>query len=139
MSKWVKTFAPNFDRLTEVSSELGVKLLLENTWEYDTELFERIADTVKGEYDYCLDIGHVHSFSKAGLHSWLSAFADRIRVIHLHDNNHCEDDHLPVGSGEIDYSFLRELSRSERPPRLVFEYKPRHLSESLSFLHKLLK
>ncbi|MDZ7815456.1 MAG: sugar phosphate isomerase/epimerase family protein [Planctomycetota bacterium] len=139
MSKWVENFAPHFERLTAIARDLGIQLLLENTWEHDTELFERIADTIKGEYHYCLDIGHVHSFSKVSPEKWFGLFKDRIRVIHLHDNKHHEDDHLPIGRGTIDFSFLRDLAGAEKPPRLVFEYKPRYLSESLSYLHQLLK
>lgn len=54
----------------------------------------------------CFDIGHAHT---TGQISEMLALKDRFINVHVHDNLGDMDAHLPLGSGTIDFSVLREL------------------------------
>lgn len=55
------------------------------------------------------DIGHLNLFGRNPI-EYLSAFKDRLRHVHLHDNDGLRDLHLPMGTGVIDWNALiREL------------------------------
>ena len=80
---------------------------LENVYEDDytplSELLDRVNDTVHDErLTACLDIGHVHSNSSKTLEEWITGLGERIRYIHLHNNNGILDDHWGLWKGKID-------------------------------------
>jgi sugar phosphate isomerase/epimerase len=60
----------------------------------------------------CLDIGHIvadHSRDGLTVSQALSRYAGRLRAVHLHDVRHENDevtDHLPLGTGEVDYESI---------------------------------
>jgi sugar phosphate isomerase/epimerase len=53
-----------------------------------------------------LDVGHANTTSQ--LKSFLLLMKPRIAHVHLHDNNGQQDDHLVVGKGTIDWTFLKD-------------------------------
>jgi sugar phosphate isomerase/epimerase len=38
-----------------------------------------------------------------GVRAYIDSFTDRLAHIHIHDNHGEEDEHLPLGSGKIDF------------------------------------
>jgi sugar phosphate isomerase/epimerase len=68
----------------------------------------------------CLDTGHAHLNGE--LSSALPAIGDRIRLIHLNDNQGDRDAHLPPGQGTINWSaFAEQLTLSGYRPALTIE------------------
>ncbi|WP_047490838.1 sugar phosphate isomerase/epimerase family protein [Terriglobus sp. TAA 43] len=90
---------------------LGVKTLVETlhndvtTPEHLKEML-RIAhlDTVH----VCLDIGHVNLHDMGGVESAFAVLGDRIRELHLHDNQGEKDEHLWPGEGTVDWDAVRK-------------------------------
>ena len=116
------TFELNMDfyrRLIPYCKEYGVKVAVENMWRRDArrrhimhdtcstkEEFVKYIDTLNSEYMIaCLDVGHVglplqddeaHDFVRALGH-------DRLKALHIHDNNYQEDDHILPYMGKMDW------------------------------------
>lgn len=120
----------------------GFPLLVENVWEpgpaFHTGLFEKIDSP---SFGFCLDVGHCNVFSKAPLREWVETLGERLREVHLHDNDGLQDAHLPVGKGTVDFDglfgYLRDMGRE---PVLTLEpHTEEHLPESLAGLEEVLE
>ena len=117
------------DRLLPVAEKLGVLLGLENRYHYH-ELpgftdFKAIFAAFKGApVGYWHDTGHAHANEALGLiapNALLQNNADQLIGVHLHDAIGL-DDHIPPGSGEIDYQALKPYLKSDTIK--VIELKP---------------
>ncbi|MFA4986881.1 MAG: sugar phosphate isomerase/epimerase family protein [Candidatus Brocadiia bacterium] len=138
-AEWIAHFAYGYARLLHRATQCGVSLLLENTWEPDPTVFDKIEAAVGQELGYCLDIGHTRVFSKGPAEEWVKRFGVQLRAIHLHDNFGVEDSHLPLGEGNTDFSLLRiAVGVPASPPRLIVELKPRYILHSLQVIRAAL-
>ena len=111
-----------YGSLIPYCEKYGVKVAVENMWRRDPrrrhiihdtcsqkEEFVEYIDTLNSEYMIaCLDVGHVglplqddeaHDFVRALGH-------DRLKALHIHDNNYQEDDHILPYMGKMDWSEL---------------------------------
>ncbi len=97
------------DAIMERADKLGLLLCLENLFprthslakpEDFTEIFEKFPIL-----KLTLDIGHAHIGDKEGRRAldFIKMFPDRISHIHASDNFGEEDDHLPVGTGTVNF------------------------------------
>ncbi|MDR0791374.1 MAG: sugar phosphate isomerase/epimerase, partial [Methanomassiliicoccaceae archaeon] len=68
-------------------------------------------DLVDGtEVKVCFDIGHANTMSQ--IDEMMDLLSDRIKNIHIHDNNGDNDDHMTIGDGRIDFPpILKRLSK----------------------------
>ena len=110
------------------ATELGVRLCLENMFprsrfgvEFDEykDIFNRFP-TLK----LTLDTGHAQIGSPRGkrIMRFIEAFADRIGHIHVSDNFGKEDNHLPIGSGNIKFAkILTALKKTGYDGTVTFE------------------
>jgi sugar phosphate isomerase/epimerase len=58
----------------------------------------------------CFDIGHANTVNQ--IDEMIDIFGDRIRNVHIHDNNGTNDDHMTIGDGNIDFrKVLKRLSK----------------------------
>ncbi|MDP1809025.1 MAG: sugar phosphate isomerase/epimerase family protein [Actinomycetota bacterium] len=101
--------------LAEAAHDAGVKLGLENRY-YSHEIpnSEDLAFLLpavgNGSIGYWHDVGHAAVQENLGLDSQaslLGRFRDRVIGVHLHDARGYKD-HLTPGTGEVDFSFIRE-------------------------------
>lgn len=84
---------------------------------------EELNSIVEGtDLGICFDIGHANTCGQ--IDAMIDTFGDRIKNIHIHDNNGQRDEHLTICDGSIDFN--RVLSR------LSF-YKRNFVIESKSF------
>ncbi len=119
----------SLDCLVSVAEKKGVLLGLENRYHYHElpgpDDFRIIFDTFKGApIGYWHDTGHAHANETLGLipkGSLLQICADQLIGIHLHDAVGL-DDHIPPGSGEIDFKALMHFLKSDTIK--VIELKP---------------
>lgn len=92
-----------------------------------------------------LDTGHANMGDSGGyrLKQLVTRFGDRLGHIHVSDNRGVYDDHLPVGSGTVNFSALiRELKKSGYDETLtleVFVDNRQMLVDSRERIKKLLK
>lgn len=94
----------------------GITVALENCgvefndWEENLDDFLRLVDECA--VSVCLDVGHAHC--SWGLEKTIEALKEKIKCIHISDNNGTKDEHLPVGMGNINFqsvlSFVRNFS-----------------------------
>ncbi|MDR0791304.1 MAG: sugar phosphate isomerase/epimerase [Methanomassiliicoccaceae archaeon] len=71
------------------------------------EMFDLVDGT---EMRICFDIGHANTMSQ--IDEMIDLLGDRIKNIHIHDNNGDNDDHMTIGDGNIDFPpILKKLSK----------------------------
>ena len=110
----------SLDRLVPVAEKQGVLLGLENRYHYHElpglDDFNVIFDTFKGApIGYWHDTGHAHANEALGLirrGSLLQSYSGQLIGIHLHDAVGL-DDHIPPGSGEIDFKALKSFLKTD--------------------------
>ena len=98
-------------------SELGIRCVLENKLPH--LLFGNSGDIMwilsaleTTQVGACLDTGH--AFLSGDLYQLVYKLAPYLRMLHVHDNKGCGDDHSPPGEGRIDWgAFMKELVQIE--------------------------
>ncbi len=106
-------------------AERNIRVVLENVCEPTPEALIELTDHVNNEYfGLCFDIGHAHLCSSITPAQWTQQMGERLKHIHLHDNNGHDDQHLPVGQGSIDFDSFFEA---------LYQYAP-HATVSLEIL-----
>jgi sugar phosphate isomerase/epimerase len=114
---WLETTVATFEPLARVCNREGIVLSLENTYEQTPDILLELLPRLPG-VGFCLDPGHVASFSGTPMKKWLAALGDKVTHLHLHDNDGSSDQHLPLGQGTIDFkSVFRHLNSTKGPPR----------------------
>ena len=119
----------SLDHLVPVAEKQGVLLGLENRYHYHElpglDDFEIIFDKFRGAaIGYWHDTGHAHANETLGLipkNALLKNYADPLIGVHLHDAVGL-DDHLPPGTGEIDFTALKPFLKAKTLK--VMEIKP---------------
>jgi len=59
-----------------------------------------------------LDIGHSNTIGNDEIKEFLSSLGNHIIHVHVHDNNGRNDDHLPVGSGNINWKAFANMIKN---------------------------
>jgi sugar phosphate isomerase/epimerase len=97
--------------LDSASREYGIDVAIENMPEMyfflgrSAKELESIVDGT--DLGICFDIGHANTTGQ--IDAMIDIFGDRIKNIHIHDNNGDRDAHMTIGDGNID--FARVLGR----------------------------
>jgi len=104
----------SLEELTVFARQRGVEILLENTLnEFSSaERLKYFNDVTHLRLNYVFDTGHAHI--GAGIAHEFEIMKDRIRSLHVHDNNGKDDQHLfPMAEGgTIDWTRTMELLKS---------------------------
>lgn len=100
-----------------------VTALIENVHNPDGSIIAAIIDSIDSPYlGACLDVGHAHVFGKVPLQDWIYCYGNCLKYVHLSDNHGEEDEHLPLGKGNIQLSaFFTELRKLQYMPVLILE------------------
>ena len=99
------------DRLT---NEFGIVACLENMPSFQFfagQTAQQLHDAIDGtDMKICFDIGHANTTKQ--MNEMIDLLGDRIRNVHIHDNNGDNDDHMTIGDGSIDFKpVLKRLSK----------------------------
>jgi sugar phosphate isomerase/epimerase len=136
----------SLDQLIRQADKENILLGLENRHYYHelpgTDDFSRLFHEFEGApLGYWHDTGHADAHERLTLippHSLLKRYADRLIGIHLHDAKGLSD-HLPPGSGEIDFNRIKPCLKADTIK--VLELKPKtadtEVIKGLCFLHSL--
>jgi sugar phosphate isomerase/epimerase/protein-tyrosine-phosphatase len=97
------------DQLRPLCEDLGVRLAVENYGRDSSERLDFYFNHYPASFiSVCLDIGHANI---AGDFEQLKGYADRLNVLHLHDNNGQQDLHQPPLDGTLDWAaFMQWLN-----------------------------
>jgi len=146
-SEHLENLVFSLDRLLPVAEKQGVLLGLENRYHYHElpglDDFGTIFAKFEGApIGYWHDTGHAHANETLGLipqNSLLQNYADQLIGTHLHDAIGL-DDHIPPGSGEIDFAALKPFLKTDTLK--VIELKPgipvSEVSEGIQFVREML-
>jgi sugar phosphate isomerase/epimerase len=137
---WTENAVATFTPLLALAEQLDCRIALENIYEQTTATLTGLVNRLDTPwFGHCFDIGHWQLFGKESQEQWLAAIAGRLLHLHLHDNRGENDDHLPVGEGVIDFSFLFPLlATTPVPPSITLEaHGPDELQRSLANFYSL--
>ena len=89
-----------------------------------------------------LDIGHAFiENGMKGIRDYIFTFKDKLEHIHIHDNHGEEDEHLPLGKGEIDFEqVIKWLNQINYDKTITFEVftSKEDAKDSMNLFRKLL-
>lgn len=99
------------DYLNDLQARYGVEFCLENTLDVSPDvLTEIMIRNTNKQIGICFDVAHA-ALSKVPLSQWITQLSPWIRHVHINDSQGVYDDHLPCGTGVVDWSMpiLKEL------------------------------
>jgi len=124
---WKETSIKTWSWLGERILNEGSRLMLENVYEYySADLLIILENLKKQKIGCCLDIGHLSAFSKEPLNLWIKNLDQYIGQLHLHDNKGENDDHLPLGNGNIDLDVVYKYLKKRKSNMPVLTLEPHH-------------
>ena len=117
---WVDINTMYWDKLC--SEYKNINIYLENMFDESPELLADVAENLKqvDNFGVCFDIAHAF-LSNVPLDTWTGALTPNIKHIHINDNDKLQDLHLAVGSGQIDWSILKNKELFAASPSLLIE------------------
>jgi len=124
------------DFIEEVE-EVGIPVLLENSWEHSPEIILDVIREVNSSFlRTCLDVAHATLYSKVPFRQWLDAVEPYLECCHLNDHDGKHDLHLPLGQGVVDYNdVMVNLDALDRKPYYCLELTSlSSIDTSLEFL-----
>jgi sugar phosphate isomerase/epimerase len=115
-------------RLNEYALEAGVMVALENT--HAGELVEALLDGIfSNNLGLCYDTSHGRLYGDSDF-SLLKGFHQRLKCVHISDNDGTEDRHWNIGEGLIDWDlFVRSFPTDSACRTLSLEVYPRDESQ----------
>ncbi len=141
----LNNFVISMNELVDYGRTLGMKVMLENGVErgeikklYDVKY---IIDKVRG-LGFHLDVGHayIHGGMK-GVVNYINVYKSKLWHVHMHDNHGKSDEHLPLGSGKINFervvSALKKVGYDRTVTPEVFGKTPASAQHSMKKLKKM--
>jgi sugar phosphate isomerase/epimerase len=98
------------EHLKAFAHPLGVKTLIEtlhNDVTSPEHLMEMLRIAHLDTVNVCLDIGHVNLHGMPGVAEAFRIVGNRIKQLHLHDNDGEHDEHCWPGEGKVDWAAVR--------------------------------
>lgn len=138
---WLQQALHFWPQLCLRAERLGVKIVLENIFDEDPALLQEQVNGLDHPcLGHCFDIGHWALFGKPTIDDWLQVLGPRLFHLHLHDNFGRQDDHLPIGAGNIDFAPLWSHLKSTglRPSMTLEAHNQKDLEWSLGAVLPLL-
>jgi sugar phosphate isomerase/epimerase len=117
---------------------LGVKTLIEtlpNDVTSPDHLMEMLRIAHLDTVGVCLDVGHMSLHDMPGIAESFRLLGDRIKQLHLHDNDGEHDEHCWPGEGKVDWAAVRAgLAGLKQPPvgTLEIRYDPETTTKVMS-------
>jgi sugar phosphate isomerase/epimerase len=138
--EWRDTCVETFGLAADRAAELGLRVVLENTYEHGPETILPVIEPLDGRVGFCLDLGHANTFGYAPVGQWVEDGRAFLEALHLHDNFGDRDAHLALGRGDVDFkAFFKKLDVEDVHPRVITlePHTEKDLWPSLEFLADL--
>lgn len=120
LENWLKRAAATFRELGLRAQRFGTRVMLENVYETDPEIFPEVLRRIGLEnVRVCLDVGHLNVFGGADFSRWLNSLGPFLGQVHLHDNQGTLDDHQALGSGTVPLPYILSTLAAYGPPPLI--------------------
>lgn len=112
LGEWTTAALATWQQLLPKAARLKVPIMLENTYEKSPAVHQTILSQLNSPYaGFCLDVGHLLSFSGSPWQEWLPTLSPWLGQLHLHDNHGDSDQHLAPGRGNFDFPGLFQFLR----------------------------
>ncbi len=138
-ARWNELSLPLWTDLARSLAELGARLALENVVDHDPRsLLDLVQAAAEHGGGWCFDMGHHNLFDVVGLDPWLDTLGPYLVHLHAHDNLGQQDDHLPLGQGDMDLEriFTRLAGLPEPVACLEVDHRT-GVEESLEVLSRI--
>lgn len=113
----------------DLGKSLGVTLCVENMYTVSAEATRMIADAL--DCGICWDVGHAN-FGGYDQYDGIMTCGERLKVLHLHDNNGKADLHIPAFQGTVDWhEVMRALRDVKFTGDLNFEVAVSRVPDAL--------
>jgi len=110
--EWTTTALATWQEVLQTATKHNVPIMLENTYEKSPATHKAILTQLNSPYaGFCLDVGHLLSFSHSSWQEWLPTLSPWLGQLHLHDNHGERDQHLAPGRGKFDFLGLFQFLR----------------------------
>lgn len=104
--------------IEEIGEKHGIEICFENVnigYLNGVELFDLGRILEENNLSMCLDVGHAfEEVSQDDLEEFFEEYQNVVSHFHIQDTREGDDLHMPVGSGDIDFEFLRGLEVSDQ-------------------------
>jgi sugar phosphate isomerase/epimerase len=133
---WVDRSVKFWKRFLEISN-LGIKVVLTNTFEYDPEWLIEIAERVGSpSFRLGFDLGHFLIYSKIKLDRWLLQIKPYCTTVYVHSNNGQIDTHEEPFQGVLSQSMMKTTSAVLDPKAkfLVKSNQKENLTQSIAWI-----
>ena len=120
---WTDKQVVFWTNLIKESSAMGIRMALENMWEYDPRIIGDVLQQVNSPWLIaCLDVGHAHLFGEVPFNEWLKELGEFIQYTHLNNNGGRVDEHRGFDDGVMDFNdILPKLRALPRQPLFILE------------------
>jgi sugar phosphate isomerase/epimerase len=122
LNDWLAISLETWTPIARRCRSLGIGMLFENTHEARPDVLVRLLEALEPEgVGFCFDVGHANAFGRTSIPDWLTTLGNRLAALHLHDNHGQKDDHLALGRGSIDFSYVFRWLKESGPKALTLE------------------
>ncbi len=139
---WLENSLDIWFSLIQRIPDEGVSLAVENIYEEEPGILLTLLEFIGHErFGFCFDIGHFNIFSQVPLSEWMEKLGRYMIEVHVHDNNKDYDEHLPLGSGSVDFEgFIKLFNKLKIDPVFTVEpHREEDLWESLSGVERYIR
>jgi sugar phosphate isomerase/epimerase len=113
---WLKYSINFWKEFVPRAKELNCIIAIENIFEKEPSTLRGLLEAVDEPcFRHCFDVGHWNMFTTGTLEEWFAELGPYIAESHIHDNSGQNDDHLPPGEGQIDFTALFTLLKRDAP------------------------
>jgi sugar phosphate isomerase/epimerase len=139
LREWLANWSARMPAVLDAARSRAITIAIENAWEESPNVLEHMIELLPdGAARACIDVGHVTAFSRLSLERWWDVLGDRVVAVHLHDNDGLSDDHMPPGSGIVDFPQIVRLIRLRRSrPLMTLEVDLPAALEGRRYLERL--
>ena len=162
MPKSVDEYAVNkefYEKLIPYAEKFGIKIATENMFKHDKhrnvkltdvcnspEKFVKMVDLIDSPWvTACLDVGHCGLVGEDATEMIYALGHDRLKALHIHDNNYLNDDHTVPFLGKMDWeSTCKALADINYEGVFTYETYPcsdhlpaELLPDALRFIHSV--
>lgn len=121
LGSWVDNAIWFWERFLPLCVRKNMVVAVENIHDRTPNAMLQVLKNFKSPFlRACLDTGHANIFSRLPVEEWIELLGKYLTHLHVHDNHGFEDEHLPVGRGDIDFSWLSRF-KDDRKTTLVNE------------------
>ncbi|UMZ75444.1 sugar phosphate isomerase/epimerase family protein [Natranaerofaba carboxydovora] len=107
---WLENSSIFWEEFLNKCNKNDMTIAIENIWDRTPDhLIMLMKNFNTPNLKICFDTGHANLFSYLSQKEWYDNLGEYLGHLHIHDNNGEEDEHLPPGQGNIDFTPLFSL------------------------------